>query len=105
MALNVLGAHFNNLLNITLYYPQNNRTPFLDMLCSKLTRVVVRVELIPVDGTLHGDYLNDKDFKRRFQHWLNTLWNEKDRQIATISREEKKAGQYEVSAESGTPNE
>jgi hypothetical protein len=27
---------------------------------------------------LHGDYFNDKLFKRKLQIWLNTLWQEKD---------------------------
>ena len=93
MALNVLGEQFDKLLNVTLSYPQNDRTPFLDMLSGKLTRIVVRVDLMPVDTELHGDYINDKNFKRRFQVWLNTLWKEKDEQIDNIKSSYKNAGQ------------
>ena len=32
MALNVLGAQFDKLLNVTLCYPENNQRPFYDML-------------------------------------------------------------------------
>lgn len=85
MALNVLGAQFDKLLNVTLCYPENDRTPFFDMLSGKLTRIVVRIELVPVDDGLHGDYVNDKNFKRLFQRWLNTLWNEKDEQIERLN--------------------
>ena len=84
MALNVLGAQFDKLLNVTLCYPENDKTPFFDMLSGKLTRIVVRVDLVPIDTELHGDYVNDKNFKRRFQLWLNTLWKEKDEQIENI---------------------
>jgi hypothetical protein len=51
------------------------------MLSGKLTRIVVHVDLVPVAQELHGDYVNDKNFKRGFQRWLNTLWTEKDARI------------------------
>ncbi|CBG90602.1 acyltransferase [Citrobacter rodentium] len=93
MALNVLGTRFDKLLNVTLCYPENDRTPFFDMLQGRLTRIVVRVDMQPVTGELHGDYANDKEFKRHFQLWLNTLWSEKDAQIDAIKAVNKKAGQ------------
>lgn len=93
MALNVLGKQFDKLLDITLCYPENDRTPFFDMLSGKLTRIVVRINLVPVDETLHGNYVNDKNFKRSFQQWLNALWLGKDELIDTIKAEYKNAGQ------------
>ncbi|WP_039055289.1 acyltransferase [Enterobacter sp. Bisph1] len=84
MALNVLGKQFDKVLDVTLCYPENDRTPFFDMLSGRLTRIVVRVNVVPVDETLHGDYVNDKHFKRRFQQWLNNLWHEKDELIGSI---------------------
>ncbi|MDR0176241.1 hypothetical protein RF039_25105, partial [Enterobacter sichuanensis] len=36
---------------------------------------------------------SDKNFKRRFQQWLNTLWKEKDEQIDNIKSSYKNAGQ------------
>ena len=90
MALNVLGSQFDKLLNVTLCYPENNQKPFYDMLSGRLTRVVVRVSLEPVTEELHGDYVNDKNFKRRFQRWLNRLWEEKDRQLTEIMQQAEK---------------
>ncbi|WP_434637789.1 acyltransferase [Klebsiella sp. I138] len=90
MALNVLGSQFDKLLNVTLCYPENNQRPFYDMLSGRLTRIVVRVNLVPVAEDLHGDYVNDKNFKRRFQRWLNELWEEKDRQLTEIMRQEER---------------
>ena len=34
--------------------------------------------------------LNDKNFKRRFQRWLNRLWEEKDRQLTEIMQQAEK---------------
>lgn len=84
MALNVLGSQFDKLLNVTLCYPENDKTPFYDMLSGRLTRIVVRVELVPITPELHGNYVSDKNFKRGFQQWLNALWSDKDNQIEMI---------------------
>jgi 1-acyl-sn-glycerol-3-phosphate acyltransferase len=92
MALDVLGGQFEELLNVTLCYPENTHSPFYDMLSGKMTRIVVRVSLVPVKKELHGDYVNDKSFKRRFQSWLNALWHEKD-ELITVLMQKKKAGQ------------
>lgn len=90
MALNVLGSQFDKLLNVTLCYPDNHTRPFYDMLSGRLTRIVVRINLVPIGEGLHGDYVNDKNFKRSFQRWLNGLWEEKDRQLTDIMRDKER---------------
>ncbi|HHG0866710.1 TPA: acyltransferase [Klebsiella pneumoniae] len=90
MALNVLGSQFDKLLNVTLCYPDNPTRPFYDMLSGRLTRIVVRINLVPIGEELHGDYVNDKNFKRGFQRWLNGLWEEKDRQLTDIMRDKER---------------
>lgn len=93
MAMGVLGKQFDKMLNVTLCYPENVSSPFYDMLSGKMTRIVVRISLVPISEELHGDYVNDKNFKRRFQLWLNTLWSEKDGQLEQLHAGGKKAGQ------------
>lgn len=93
MTLSVLGSQFDKLLDVTLCYPENDKTPFFDMLSGKLTRIVVNVNLRQVAPALHGDYVGDKSFKRRFQQWLNALWEEKDKLIDTLKMQYKNAGQ------------
>ncbi|SUQ60519.1 Probable acyltransferase yihG [Raoultella terrigena] len=60
------------------------------MLSGRLTRIVVRVNLMPVAEELYGDYVNDKNFKRRFQHWLNELWQEKDARLTEMLQRQEK---------------
>ncbi|VEC02092.1 Probable acyltransferase yihG [Cedecea lapagei] len=93
MAMNVLGTQFDKMLNVTLCYPENDRLPFYDMLSGRMTKIVVRISLVPITEELHGDYVNDKHFKRRFQLWLNRLWSEKDKQLEALHGGDKKAGQ------------
>ncbi|MFI8418436.1 acyltransferase [Serratia sp. NPDC078593] len=85
--LSVLGNQCDRIINVTLHYPNNRDRPFLDMLCGRLKRIVIRIELLPIDESLKGDYFNDKQFKRQFQQWLNTLWQEKDRLLDKIKRQ------------------
>jgi hypothetical protein len=54
--------------------PDNPDNPFKDFLMGKMKRIRVRIEELPVDEQLVGDYFNDKQFKRGFQEWLNARW-------------------------------
>jgi hypothetical protein len=51
-----------------------------------MIRIVVQVSLEPITEDLHGDYVNDKGFKRRFQQWLNALWHEKDALLTNLKK-------------------
>lgn len=84
LALNVLGSQFDRILNVTLYYPDNQEKPFLDLLCGRMKRVVMRIETLPVDDSIRGDYLNDKAYKRQFQLWLHNIWLRKDEQLNAL---------------------
>lgn len=74
-----MGDQFDSLINVTISYPDNPDTPFKDFLMGKMKRIRVRIEELPVDEQLVGDYFNDKQFKRGFQEWLNARWKEKTR--------------------------
>jgi 1-acyl-sn-glycerol-3-phosphate acyltransferase len=79
--LNALGDQFKSILNVTIIYPNGIKTMW-EYACGKLDEVVVRVEQIPVTEEFLGDYFNDESFQRRFQEWLNALWQKKDEAIA-----------------------
>ena len=67
-------------------HSENAQSPFYDMLSGKMIRIVVQVSLEPITEDLHGDYVNDKGFKRRFQQWLNALWHEKDALLTNLKK-------------------
>jgi hypothetical protein len=46
-------------------------------------RVDLRLREVPQD-LIGGDYENDRDYRIRFQHWLNALWEEKDARIDAL---------------------
>lgn len=92
-ALSAMGERFSEILNVTLVYPVRNFR-FWHMLSGKLPRIVVRVEstAIPTDA-LVKDYQMDEEFQRRFQAWVNQLWQQKDQLIENILAESRAPAQ------------
>jgi 1-acyl-sn-glycerol-3-phosphate acyltransferase len=84
--LSVLGEQFDQIINVTLAYPNTNPslTPFKALLSGKLDKVVVKIDTIPIDQQLRGDYLQDKHFKRHFKLWLDQTWQAKDQYLKTV---------------------
>ena len=84
--LAAMGEQFDKIIDVTLAYPDNRDRPFKDMLMGKMTRIVVRVRLLPVDENVTGDYFHDKRFKRQFQQWLGNVWQDKDEALKRINQ-------------------
>jgi len=82
--LAAMGDQFENIIDVTLAYPENTQKPFRDMLMGRMTKVVVRINVLPVDQQVRGDYFKDKPFKRQFQQWLGHVWQEKDELLKEI---------------------
>lgn len=78
--LSCMGDRLSCILNVTIVYPQGTKS-FWQFLCQQAGPIKVRVETVPVSQELVGDYLEDQEYRRRIQQWLNRLWEEKDRQI------------------------
>jgi len=75
--LSAMGELFSNILDITIAYP-NSEHPMMDMLCGRMTTIVIDVTTLPVTEELIGDYFNNPEFQGRFQQWLNELWERKN---------------------------
>lgn len=84
VALSSMGSMFDTILDVTIYYPQGV-PQFWDLLCGRFKEIVVDVKQRPVEGWIvEGDYLADRDFRRRFNRWLTTLWAEKDTRLELL---------------------
>ena len=86
LTLNALGKQFDKFLNVTIYYPDMNESPFLAILTGQLKHVVIRIEVLPITDNIRGDYFNDKAYKRQFQLWLNDLWEQKDQLLDKLKQ-------------------
>ncbi|WP_108652528.1 acyltransferase [Dongshaea marina] len=79
-ALGAMGPFFNQLIDVTLLYPENQKSPFIDLLCGRMRRIVVRVTIHSLQQQeLELDpQLTEAQQKRQQQQWLQKQWQEKD---------------------------
>lgn len=82
--LAAMGELFTNILDVTIQYPDNTEHPMMDMLCGRLGRVVVHIDVLPVEEHIIGDYFNNESFRVSFQLWLNSVWEQKDKYISQL---------------------
>ncbi|MFO1313151.1 MAG: acyltransferase [Burkholderiales bacterium] len=84
LALEVLGSRFDALLDVTIVYPDGVPT-FWEFMCGRVPRIVVRAQRVPIPPEIaSGDYTNDPAYRKRFQQWLEVLWQDKDALVETL---------------------
>ena len=79
--LGVMGNYFDYIVNVTIAYP-GGVPSFWDFLCGRALHIKMAVEKMAIAPEILGDYDNDPEFREGFQNWINTLWEQKDRQMA-----------------------
>lgn|GEM_PF-2330810 len=72
-------------------------------MCSRKTRIMVDIDIMPLDGIPRGDYFNDEAFRGRFQQWLNALWSRKDGKIHVMLGSATAAGNRQDSSMRSSP--
>ncbi len=81
--LGSMGEQIHKVVDVTIVYPKGNIS-FWSFVCGRIEEVNVCVKVLPVNGDQLGDYANDRAFRKKFQRWLNDLWEEKDRSITAM---------------------
>lgn len=83
VVVSTLGSQIDAVLDVTIVYPEG--VPELwSFLCRDSMEIKVRVKQVPITPELLGDYLADREYRRRFKDWLDNLWEEKDQLIETL---------------------
>jgi 1-acyl-sn-glycerol-3-phosphate acyltransferase len=99
VALATMGEDFTSLLDVTIAYPGGTPT-FWDLLCGRMTGVIVRVQERPIPSELIGrDPSHDPAFRAGVQAWLAQMWEEKDRALDGLLTPAAKQGKREAAAE------
>jgi len=82
--MNSMGELLDGIVDVTIVYPQG-RPSVLDLFAGRVREIRVDLRLLPVPADLvGGDYENDRDYRLRFQRWLNGVWSEKDARIEAL---------------------
>ncbi|RZI81925.1 MAG: acyltransferase [Rubrivivax sp.] len=84
MALAVMGEQFDAMIDVTIVYPQGVPT-FTDLICGRLSEVIVDVRQIQIPQDLKVDSGTDANYRSRLQSWVNGLWAEKDRRLEELA--------------------
>ncbi|MBI2381768.1 MAG: acyltransferase [Gammaproteobacteria bacterium] len=83
MVLSAMGGQLHRMLDVTIAYPEGAPS-FWEFLSGKIRRVHVHVRSLPIAADMLGDYESDKEYRARFQTWLNGIWQEKDARLADM---------------------
>jgi 1-acyl-sn-glycerol-3-phosphate acyltransferase len=82
--LDAMGEQLKSLINVTIHYP-DGAPGFWELLCGKLTRVVIDIEQLQIPREfLNGNYDQDEEYRRNFQLWVTKLWEDKDALLAKL---------------------
>ncbi len=89
IVLSVMGERLESIIDVTIIYPENKAPlPFWTFLRGEIPAVVVHARSLPIPEEFIGrNYEQDQAFQNSFRQWINSLWEEKDRQIETILRQ------------------
>lgn len=80
-SLSSMGELFAAILDVTVVYPRRI-IGFWELVCGGLEHVVIDIRRRPIeDWLLGGDYVSDREHRRRIHQWLRDIWLEKDRRI------------------------
>jgi len=82
-----MEGHLESIINTTIIYPDPD-TSLWHFMSGKVKKIIVRYEVIPITSNMLGDYFNDAEFRRKFQHWTNQLWHEKDQLIDELLKKQ-----------------
>jgi 1-acyl-sn-glycerol-3-phosphate acyltransferase len=82
--LGAMGDILHAMIDVTIRY-DGGIPSMWDLCCGRLRRVVVDVQVMPIEDWLKsGNYRDDDDFRARFQAWLTELWRDKDRRMEAM---------------------
>ncbi len=85
LVMNSMGDMLKKIADVTIYYPEGPKT-FWEFLNGKTTKIVVKVDIIPISDEIRGDYVNDPAFTAKFQDWLNNFWMMKDKKLTELKK-------------------
>lgn len=83
--LDAMGDSMKSILDVTIVY-SDRRPGLFDLFAGRIRHIQIDIVERKITPEMMGDYENDTDFRARFQLWLNTVWEEKQRTIERLKR-------------------
>ena len=83
--LDAMGASMKSILDVTIVY-SDRRPGLFDLFAGRIRHIHIDIVERKITPDMLGDYENDIEFRARFQRWLNTVWEEKQKTIERLKR-------------------
>jgi 1-acyl-sn-glycerol-3-phosphate acyltransferase len=83
--LDTMGDSMKSILDVTIVY-SDRRPGLFDLFAGRIHQIQIDVVEREITPGMVGDYENDAEFRARFQLWLNTVWEEKQKTIERLKR-------------------
>src|SRR5690606_33253965 len=81
-----MAQSVQQVIDVTIVYKAQSVT-FWQFCCGLVGEIIVHVRTLPLAPELIGDYQNDFKFQKRFQCWINQVWQEKDQLIEQLKEQ------------------
>ncbi len=85
--LGSMGDYLHKIIDVTIVYPDKTPT-FWEYVSGQTEKIIIDLEVIPMDNNFTGDYFNNPEYKTYFFDWLNNLWKKKDEKIQILKNPE-----------------
>lgn len=85
LVMSSMGDMLKKIADVTIYYPEGPKT-FWEFLNGRVSKIVVKVDIVPITDEIRGDYVNDPEFSVKFQNWLNDFWAVKDKKLSELKK-------------------
>lgn len=94
--LQAMGNKLSTLLNVTIHYPDGIPS-YWAFISGKVPKIQVEVEKLDIHSLYEQNimspaYFDDSEQRKKFQDWLNQLWQEKEQTLIGLDKSSK---QYE----------
>jgi len=84
--LSAMGSHLSAILDVTISY-EPAAAGLWHFMCGRVSTVRVRIRQMAITDEILGDYFDDPNFQKRFQDWVNRLWEHKNQTLETLRSE------------------
>lgn len=83
--LDTMGDSMKSILDVTIVY-SDQKPGLVDLFAGRIRHVMIDIVERKITPEMIGDYENDAEFRSHFQKWLNTVWEEKQKNIERLNR-------------------
>lgn len=93
--LEAMGDVLDGAVELIIAYRGVETPSFWDFLCGRLPELRARLRPLDIPASLRrGDYQNDPEYAEAFREWLNSVWAERDAEVAALSGREAGPDEY-----------